>query len=109
MSSTLPLYCDLHRTSNRDIRGINHIPVLFPNAVYATELIRLNFSSPFYFTRALDPSLRSAREDAAKISPYTCINVRMLAGRSIDAHHIRKPVRVRRGAHPLAKLPRGYI
>lgn len=53
-------------------------------------------------------NLRSARcRENITLYMYKCPNAR----RTIDAHHIRKPVRVRRGAHPLAKLhtPRLYI
>lgn len=101
MNSTLPLYCDLDRTSNnRDIHGDRHSS-LFPQC-YKCDQIDPNLSSSFYFTRAPDPIL-GERTLPRKYHPtyvYKCPNVR----RTIDAHHIRKPVRVRREAHPFAKL-----
>lgn len=93
------------------MHGTDDIPVFFPPCCKTIELIRLNFPSLFYFTRALDPAFRSARL-AAKISPYICINinVRMFPGRLTQAIS-EKPVRVHREAHtPLRNCtPRGYI
>lgn len=63
-------------------------------------------SSLFYF-RCNFRNARSRENNTLYTYVYKCPNV----CRTIDAHHIRKPVHVLREAHPLAKLniPRLYI